>query len=65
MNEQERILSGPEANNEEEAKVAGTETPEDTPLDDSQLEEVVAGASSEDFDRWHQLPDGSGSGAGE
>ncbi len=50
-------------------KVESTETLEENrPLDDSELKEVVSGASPEDYDEWHSLPNRSGSsgpGAGE
>ncbi len=35
------------------------------PVEDSEAEGVVGGATSNQFDHWHTLPDGSGSGAGE
>ena len=35
------------------------------PIEDSEAEGVVGGATRAQYDRWHSLPDGSGSGAGE
>ena len=37
----------------------------DTTMDDSEAEKIVGGATSGQFDRWHNLPSGSGSGFGE
>ena len=34
-------------------------------IDDAEAEGIVAGVSGHQSDRWHQLPDGSGSGFGE
>lgn len=34
-------------------------------LDDSELEDVSGGTSPEQYDHYHQLPPGHGSGAGE
>ncbi len=45
--------------------VAEDESKKSRPIEDSEAEGVVGGATSQQYDRWHTLPDGSGSGAGE
>jgi len=66
MSERERAGSASEAQAEEERGPAGGgEAEGERPLDDAELQDVVGGASPDDYDRWHTLPDGSGSGHGE
>ncbi len=66
MPETERTVAASEPQVEEEREPAGGgEAGGERPLDDAELQDVVGGAAPDEYDRWHKLPDGSGSGFGE
>ncbi len=48
-----------------ETPAAEGEVKKSRPIEDSEAEGIVGGATAGQYDRWHTLPDGSGSGAGE
>lgn len=60
-------MSTQESEREKDAAVAENVKEESRPIDDSEAARIVGGSgpAGADFDRWHNLPDGSGSGTGE
>ncbi len=57
-------MSTQESEKEKEAAVAENVKEENRPIDDSEAAKIVGG-TTKNFNNWHNLPDGSGSGFGE
>ncbi len=57
-------MSTQESEKEKEAAVAENVKEENRPIDDSEAAKIVGG-TTKNFNSWHNLPDGSGSGFGE